>query len=86
MPPGIFDQLMGPAHHAAAAGLQEKADVTRALEMAVELPGRGMDEMLRAEERVNRILRRRWKWVITLARRLCKRGEMQRQSIEAAFR
>jgi hypothetical protein len=59
MPPGIFDQLMGPDHHAAAAALQEKADVTRALEMAVELPGHGMDEIVRAEEQVRRILKRR---------------------------
>lgn len=86
MPAGIFDQLMGPDHQAVAAALQEKADVTRALEMAVELPGQGMDEIIRAEERVRRILKRRWLWTITLATRLCKRGEMHTQEIEAVFR
>jgi hypothetical protein len=86
MPAGIFGQLMGPDHHAAAAALHEKADVTRALEMAVELPGHGMDEVVHAEERVHRILKARWIWLIMLATRLCKRGEMQQQEIEAVFR
>jgi hypothetical protein len=50
MPPGIFEQFMAN-YHAATAALLEKADVTRALEMAVELPAQGMDEILRPEER-----------------------------------
>jgi hypothetical protein len=86
MPGGIFDQLMGPDHHAAVAALQEKADVTRALEMAVDLPSQGMEEIKRAEERIGRILKQRWRRVIALAARLCKREEMQQQEIEAVFR
>lgn len=86
LPAGIFEQLMGPNHHAGAEALHERADVTRALQMALKLPGQGMEEILGAEQRVGRILRRRWLRVISLAKRLCKRGEMQRQAIEAVFR
>ena len=86
IPPGVFAQIMmDPLHHA-APGLPEKHDVKRALEMSIELPDHGMDEILRAEERARRILKTTWMRVMVLAKRLCKRGEMDREAIDAALR
>jgi hypothetical protein len=84
LPVDFFDQLEMHAH-AAAAQLQEKADVTRALMLALELPGVPGEELLRAEATARRILWLRWERVMRLAIRLLTEKEVNGGALTAAL-
>ncbi len=75
VPPGIFDCIMNQGW--AAPGVHEMDDVKRAIELSLECWDDPMEEIRKAERRVDRILRAHWPKTLRLARLLMEKNSVR---------